>query len=311
MTTLSSRSVLPFTLIAAASLFGGCSSDSASGRATVILEPESTITDGIRVAEMAPGDGWSVDFERYLVALGPVSIGRTATSERLDLDKAVTIYDLAQTPSSGDEIGRFAGLEAGRWGYFGFRTPAASEGVVAGPGVTAALVERMTASGLTYVIEGTINAASGQRCPPGRDGCCEASEGPVSLRFSLDMPNDTDYGPCESDEGGLEGFAVPQNGSVTLAASIHGDHMFFDSCPEGIELVDRRAQWLANADLDCSGEVTAEELRDIPASALFPASLYSFAGCPIPVTTAYDWLKTQLHTQGHFQSEGECTKTPR
>jgi hypothetical protein len=89
--------------------------------------------------------------------------------------------------------------------------------------------------------------------------------------------------------------------------TLHGDHLFFDAFPTGDEgTIMRRAQWLANADLDGDANVTAAELQAASASDLFPASLYSLTGALVPVSTAFDFVRAQLATQGHFQGEGEC-----
>jgi hypothetical protein len=102
---------------------------------------------------------------------------------------------------------------------------------------------------------------------------------------------------------------VPRGGTLTANFTIHGDHWFFNGFPEGSEVVARQAQWVVDADLDHDGETTLDELKQTKAADVFPSSgdaKYSFAGSPVPVRTAYDFLVSQAHTVGHFQGEGEC-----
>ena len=87
-----------------------------------------------------------------------------------------------------------------------------------------------------------------------------------------------------------------QTTDVTL--TIPGDHWFRSNFrPES--LLPRRAQWIADADLDHNGETTLEELKMIKASLLFTPELdYDLAGAPIPVDTAHDFLEAQVLTLG-------------
>ena len=179
----------------------------------------------------------------------------------------------------------------------------------------------MVANDWTYLIEGTLESASGQSCPPaalatpgaatpngnlsGGNPCYDAP----AVSFVVGANADTHYGPCKVDE--VPGFAVTANGTTTVAMTLHGDHIFFNGFPEGSEGgVTRLAQWLADCDLDLDGTVTAAELQ-----AIMPAQLpeiderFQLGGSPItPLDTMsmYTYFRAQLKTQGHFQGEGEC-----
>ena len=93
---------------------------------------------------------------------------------------------------------------------------------------------------------------------------------------------------------------------MQVKPTIHGDHWFFSNLTEGVELTDRYAQWIANADLDRNGETTISELRNVPKGQAFPAALYSLSGALIPIENAYDYLEAQARTLGDFQGDGEC-----
>ena len=100
--------------------------------------------------------------------------------------------------------------------------------------------------------------------------------------------------------------------SVSVESSaevtIHGDHIFFNGFPEEEGTVRRLAQWMADIedinDDDVLTQVDFEAATDL--GALFPASEYELTGGPLEITTAWDFVRAQLGTQGHFQGEGEC-----
>ena len=95
-------------------------------------------------------------------------------------------------------------------------------------------------------------------------------------------------------------------GGTAVSITLHGDHLFFDTFPSMAEVIERRAQWLADADTDGDDTITTGELMAIDAAALFPSATYNLAGAPFPIETAFDFVRSQLATQGHFQGEGEC-----
>ena len=94
-----------------------------------------------------------------------------------------------------------------------------------------------------------------------------------------------------------------------MAATIHGDHLFFNGFPEGDEGgVMRLAQWLADCDLNLDGVVTEAELASIAPSDLPEIDTrFQLGGSPItPLANMLEYVRAQLKTQGHFQGEGEC-----
>ncbi|NBO46961.1 MAG: hypothetical protein EBU85_08165, partial [Actinobacteria bacterium] len=74
----------------------------------------------------------------------------------------------------------------------------------------------------------------------------------------------------------------------------------------GAEITERRAQWLADADLDHDGKVDLAELATIKASDLFRAPTYNLSGALVKVETAADYVEAQARTLGDFQGDGEC-----
>lgn len=273
-----------------------------TGDLTILLQAEQTITEGITAGEGPSNivDGWSVQFSKYLVTVGDVHLERTA-DEREAHDSHVWVVDLAALPPGGVELTRIEDLLAERWDVFGYATPRANEESLRHPRVNQVDFDEMVAHGWTYLIEGSLEKASGESCPPAGE-CRPASQ--LSFRIGADV--DTVFGPCQGE--GLPGVTVTESGTA-VSISIHGDHLFFDTFPSGAEIIERRAQWLADADLDGDGLVTSEELMEVSAASLFPSTIYQLAGAPFPIETAYDFARAQLATQGHFQGEGECPWT--
>lgn len=268
-----------------------CGPSADEGRVEVLLQAEDTITEGLN-----PGtgpedlvDGWTARFDKYVVAVGNVRLGRDANDIEVR-DETRRAYDLVQIPQSDWLLTEIEDVEAKRYDFFGYETVHAND-AERHESVTEEDFEEMVEHDATYLIEGAIT----------RD------DEEVTFRFLV--PAETAFGPCEAD--GIPG--VPVTGDVTTAVgiTIHGDHMFFDSF--GTHDVQRRAQWIADADLDDSGHVDEEELMTITGTALselFPSDEYALGGwTAFPIESAYDFLRAQLQTQGHFLGEGECVWT--
>ncbi len=283
----------------ACALSAGCAP--ATGDVTVLLEAEGSITEGIDAGSSEEDivDGWSVRFSKYVVAIGAVRLARTAAELEVRADE-VAVIDLATLPAGGVELARFEALEVGRWDRFEYATPS-PEGATRDASVDPADFDAMVANGWTHWIEGTIESDAGESCAP--DGSCRPASR-LAFRFAASVP--TMLGPCQAEDG-LPGVTVTEGGT-TVSITLHGDHVFFDAFPAGAEVIARRAQWLANADLDGDDVITPDELMAIDAAALFPLATHHLAGGPaeIPIDTGWDFVRAQLATQGHFQGEGEC-----
>jgi hypothetical protein len=284
------------------------------GDARILVEAEATITDGLSPGadEESIADGWAVTYATFDVAIGDVALGRSADASASATAGARVILDLT-TVDTGYDLVTLMGVDAGRWDLFSFETPAASDATPCDASVTADDCARMQGEGLTYLLRGTLTKTGGESCPP-PEGACRPAE---AIDFELAVAAPTRFSHCEGEEAG--GIAVPGGGETTASLTLHGDHLFFNGFPGGVEdLVTRRAQWLANADVDGDDFVDMAELGGIPATdfpGLFTAgteitdfaAAYSLTGSPIsPLTSAADYVRAQLSTQGHLNGEGEC-----
>ncbi|MEM9074610.1 MAG: hypothetical protein AAGE52_39310 [Myxococcota bacterium] len=300
---------------------GGSNADLA-----VLIEAEDTITEGLDPGGDDCGeciaDGWTVRFDRYIVALGDVTLNFSTdmTVEATNTD--VFLYDLAQAPAAGETLWNFDNLSTGRWDIR-YRQPLAA-GATPNGNVDAADAQTMVDGGCSYLISGMVTKSDGRSClpstdmvPDGRDPDADGCYENTSIDFTFCVPADTLYGPCSAEDG-PSGVAVTEGGS-NASLTIHGDHLFFNGFPEGDEGgVTRLVQWFADCDLNLDGTVTEEELRSILLDDLAEIDdRYDLGGAPalppLPGTTepepmddGWAYLRAQTKTQGHFNGEGEC-----
>ncbi len=291
-----------FAQLLATALVLGCASGNA-GDVVVFLDADSTIVDGIAGGD-ARGeirDGWSVHFDKFIVAIGDITISQSESGRAL-LDKTATVVDLTRV-IGGVELHRFTNVEAVRWHDVSYRTPMVTDASVQHASVGDADLAMMRARGWTHLIEGRITNAQGTSCPPG--GTCRTAG---LIRFSLGAHAPARFSFCANDLG-ITGIAVPSGATTTASLSIKGDHIFLNAFLTGHTNLEHLAQWLADADLNADDFVSDDELAMASASELMPTppqGSYSFAGSPQPVVTALDFVTGQLATLGHFQGHGEC-----
>lgn len=291
------------------------------GDLSVILEAEDTITEGLEPGTTGETiqDGWAVTFDDYIVVIGDVDV-HLSTDETVEGEAPDTFaVDLVDVPESGLPLWSLDDLVTGRW-EFNYSIGGAGDGAMRHDSVTEPQFSEMMTNDWTYLVAGTMNQTGGQSCPPsslampgtatpngnmnsGGDACYDNET--ITFRFGVQA--ETAFGPCEIDE--MPGFAITEGTQTTVAATIHGDHIFFNGFPEGDEGgVMRLAQWLADCDLNLDGEVTREELEMIaPADLPEIDTRFQLGGSPItPLEEMWDYVIAQLKTQGHFQGEGEC-----
>jgi hypothetical protein len=283
---------------ALALLLAGCSLGP-TGDVRIDLEAEDTISRGLAsgTSEEDVIDGWSVTYTQFIATIGDVRIARSATST-MQHRPTRTVVDLRSLPASGFPLASFASLEVARWDVLDFTTPPASVDAVRDASVSPADLDEMIAGGCTFLIAGVLT---------------DASE--TSVAFHLCIPADTGYGPCSTPDG-MSGIAVVPSATTPAHITIHGDHLWFDSFPSGAEaIVERRAQWMVDCDHDHDGHVTEAELRATPAARVLTTTHhYDLAGAPTVdghgIQTAWDFVRAQMSTVGHFQGEGECPWAP-
>jgi len=301
----------------------GCAGDEAgegSGNLTVLLESEDTITGGLDPGDETENikDGWQVRYDKFIVAVGDVEV-HLSTDESVDAHaEAVFVVDLKTVPESGLPLWNLTNLRTGRW-EFNYATPGAGDGATRHESVAQADFDQMRTNDLTYLVVGNLSKADGKSCPPpslavpgtatpsGMNAAGHTCYANTAITFNFGVNAETTFGPCEVD--GIPGFSIADGSTQTVAGTIHGDHIVFNGFPEGDEGgILRRAQWLADCDLNLDGTVTKQELEAIAPSALGEIdSRYQLGGSPItPLNNMWQYVTAQLKTQGHMNGEGEC-----
>ncbi len=290
------------------------------GTLSVIVEAEDVITEGLTPGTGAENirDGWTVDFSKYLVAIGDIEVELATDSKVHTHAEEVYVVDLKKVPASGLALWTLDMMQAGTWN-FGFATPGAADGATKHESVTQADFDAMKAADATYLVAGTITKTDGRSCPPpslampggktamGMNSAGHACYAATSVAFDFTVQAETTYGPCELDE--KPGFTIAKGMTQTVAATLHGDHLFFNGFPESSEGgVTRLAQWLADCDLNLDGTVTRAELEAVTPTALAEIDTrYQLGGSPItPLDTMWKYVTAQLKTLGHMNGEGEC-----
>jgi hypothetical protein len=283
----------------------GCGEDSGgTGRVQVFVEPEDTIPEGLEPGsgEENIQDGWTVTYDKFLVAVGNFRATRSAdTSDQLS-EPRVYVVDLKNVPTGGLVIAEFNDVTASRWDKVGFDLQNASASNVRAESTAQADYDFMVSNGYSIYIEATMTNPTGQSCLPAKPTDCVSA---TSVTFKWGLAAGTSFDDC-APESGDAGFAVPSGGTVQVKPTIHGDHWFFTNITQGAEITERRAQWIANCDVDRNGETTLDELRGVQAADVFPSPPYNLSGAIIPVNTAFDYLEAQTRTLGDFQGDGEC-----
>lgn len=298
----------------------GDDADTGTGSLSVLIEAEDSITAGLDPGDDEEGiqDGWQVRFDRYLLTVGEIELELASDRTIRAGAGELFVVDLVSIPQSGLSLWNLDGLSAGRWEFL-YSIGGGSEGPSRHESVTAADFEAVVENDWTYLISGNITSAEGRSCPPERlaappvtataagdnvagDSCYASTE----VAFTIGINAEISFGPCEID--GVGGVGIAAGGAQTVAATIHGDHLFFNGFPEGDEGgVERRAQWLADSDLDLDGNVTQQELESLIPSDLAEVAGYDLGGSPInPLDNMWTYVRAQLATQGHMDGEGEC-----
>lgn len=269
-----------------------------SGSIQIFVVPEDSITRGL-----VPGtepenvqDGWTITYDRYLVAVGNFRAKRTDTGDTLS-DGTIYILDLRRAPTSGYVATELHDVAAVRWDRFGYDIPNAKPGAVALAPTTQADADFMIANGYSVYYEGS------------------GSKEGKKISFKWGFAAGTAFDDCASADG-VPGFAVPAGGTVQVKPTLHGDHQYFDNVTQGVEITKRLAQWLEICDADASGELTLDELKRCDVVKALPQPPYDLTGVKDEDRSGrlsvYDYVFSQMRTFGDFQGDGECpTRAPR
>ena len=295
---LALMTLVSFTAVAACGSKDGGSSTGGSGNVQIFVVPEDSIAGGLEPGTEAENvqDGWTITYDRYLVAVGNFRARRSDTGDSLS-DPTIHILDLKAAPTSGYVVKELTGVAAVRWDKFGYDIPNAKAGATPLAPTTQGDADFMIQNGYSVYYEGA------------------GEKGGKKITFKWGFSAGTAFDDCASPDG-VPGFAVPAGGTVQLKPTLHGDHQYFDNVTQGVEITKRLAQWLEVCDKDGSLELTIDELKKCDVVTALPQPPYDLTAVKDQdgdgKISVYDYVSTQMRTFGDFQGDGECpTRTSR
>lgn len=274
-----------------------------TGNVQVFLAAEESIPNGIAAGsgDEDINDGWNLKYNKFLISIGRFRALQSGDGNEMT-NTSRYILDLVKLPASGFVLFSFEDVTALRYDKVGYEINNAVEGSLKPAYLSTADYKLMTKNHYSHYVEATLTKEGGRSCQPGKPADCVDRP---SLKIRWGLQAGTSFDDC-APESGAAGFAVPAGGTAQVKPTIHGDHWFFTNVTQGVELTERRAQWIADSDLNRDGETTIDELKQVSAASVFPASQYNLSGALIPIATAYDYLEAQARTLGDFQGDGEC-----
>ena len=239
-------------------------------------------------------DGWTIRFSKFLVSLGELRVRASDGSEGFVAEGPF----VADIQKGDPEIARAAGLKARRWDRFGFKVIAPTAAATNLNGVAAADVERMTAGGFNYWIEGT------------------AEKGGETYAFRWGLANPTRNANCTNGTDNTDGFVVRNNGTTVGEITIHVDHLFWDTL--GTEQAKLRFEPIAGASRD-DREITFTELAGQRLDNLQGRTgerlkneagqplIYDPGSIPILAYNLQGFMLASSASQAHVNGVGLCT----
>jgi hypothetical protein len=270
-------------LLLAACTLGACTS-SETGTATFTTWGEEYIEQGIPAGGDGFVDGWSIEYDKFLVAFAHIKVADGGGDVGGTAEQSFVVDNVQP---GRKKLLSFPDIEAKAWDRVSYQIrPAAEDATLVD--ATSKDLQLLVDGGYSIYIQAT------------------ATKGDVSKTLALGFQNATQYTECQAEEDGREtlGIIVTNGSEATSELTTHGDHFFYDrlqgSAGANVE-TSLRFETMALADADEDGVITAEELEAQP----IDVELYDPSG--LPASNMLQFLTGLSRTVGHFRGEGECT----
>lgn len=267
-----------------AMLTTSCGGDGGTGTVEVSVWGEEYIEQGIPTSDFA--DGWSASFDRFVIVLGDVTL------ENADGGRAVvgglSVYDLVT--AGPHAVGTTEPLDATSWSRVGYRMAVATPDTEVHPSASDDDRALMRDQGYSVYVEGS------------------ASDGTSTKTFRWGFSDSVRFGDCVDVGGGqqTDGVVVTAGNTIDVELTVHGDHFFYDDLQSSDAAL--RFDNLAAADADMDGEVTLDELAQVPLADL-PSANGPYGVGASDVNDLRGYVRAAVHTLGHFNGEGHCSVT--
>lgn len=249
------------------------------GTITATVYGEEFIEEGIPAD--AFGDGWSVAFDRFLVSIGGTA-AQAGDGGQAAGDPGFFLVDLAQ-PSGGEgyELSTFE-APGGSYDRFSYQLSPDTSATPVNVGTADAMA--MKAANYSIWVKGS------------------ATKGSTTKTFDWGFRLSLTHARCEVAEK-LDG------GDITLQATIHADHFFYDDAIS--EEPNVMFQLIADADgaagTPADGAISLAELAavDIRAQTRYQVGSNRDATGK-EITNLRQYIELQATTLGHINGEGHC-----
>lgn len=273
-----------------------CSADG-TGTIAFRVSGEDGAREGFPNAESTFVDGWSLQFDRYLVALGGIEIDASDAGEAAT-DEQLYVVDLHAGDADLDEIGPVA---ARRWDRVSWvmRAPEADEDVVALEGVSDDDVARLAEGGFVYWVSG------------------RATKDTREVSFAWGLTSSSHNRDCTNGVDGTAGLVVRNNTVTEAEITIHVEHLFWDTL--GSEQQELRFDPIAAVADDTgvvewdalAGQLLAD-MQDADGAQLLDEDGAALVYNPgsLPISNLQEFLLAATRTQAHLGGAGLCTIEP-
>ncbi|MFV8753327.1 hypothetical protein ACNOYE_22490 [Nannocystaceae bacterium ST9] len=279
-----------------AALAVGCGGS--EGTLALVATGEDAAVGGFPVVDegetIAFADGWTLEFDKYLVSFGRLRLASASGEVGLDSD-AVYVVDLHRGAA---QVDLFAGVAAQRWDAFGFEVVAPPADAIVLDDVDEADVQRMRDNDYNYWIEG------------------RASKDGVELSFAWGLANPTRNSDCTNGIDDTQGVVIRNSGTSNAEITFHLEHMFWNSLgTDAAELHFDPIAAMADADgrieFDALADQNLADLRDADGNPLVDGEgnpiVYDPASVPLAADNLREFVLAAVSTQAHLDGGGLCT----
>lgn len=243
-------------------------------------------------------DGWELDFEKYVLAVGDVRFSEQNSGAEVARWDGPKIMDLAASATGAEALTTVEELPARRLDFgFSFLAP---NSVPSQSSAMAEDVRLMIEKGWSLLVAGlATHPASGR-----------------SVRFRIGLPVAAQYYECINGKDTTKGVAIEANKTTGALVYAHGIHLFWDTLASGDEDLrfEAFAAMAGEDDLVTEEELRSQDLTDLRDAHGDPLLdeqgqrvLYNDGGLlPPKEWTLYHFVRQAARASAHFNGIGLC-----